>query len=186
MPDDKDARIAWSDAPETDRRPFYPIWSPTPDRDVSAVITSQDVIGVWTHWYEGRTHPCRGSRRRCEGCGLGYRRQWKGYLAGHDFNRGRSGLIEVTQEAFLRTPGLTLRKGKLRGCVIRLRRAGASRQARVVAALTEWTGDRAALPPAFDVVAALERIWGIGRPTALYMSDDGQADEEEGNGDGGP
>jgi len=151
--------VAYSDRPDPDRRPFYEIRSPTPDRDVQTVVLSASVLGVYTHHMNKRTRPCLGSREACEGCDLRFDRRWKGYLACWDRSKGRLELVELTQEAFLRCPALELKKGQLRGMVLRLARAGASRNARVTATLTPATWQPGILPPAFDVKSALERVW---------------------------
>lgn len=159
MNDRTGGAVAWSPGPDPDRRPYYPIYSPTTDRDVAVVVLSQDVTGVYVHYYNHRTRPCLASRDLCEGCDLRYPRRWKGYLACWDKSRGRLCLAQLTQEAFLRTAGLHALRGKLRGCVLRLTRAGASRNSRVNAQVKPVTWEEGLLPPAFDVKAALERIW---------------------------
>lgn len=151
--------VAWADRPDPDRRPFYEIRSPTPDRDVQTVVLSQSVLGVYTHHFNRRTRPCLGNREACEGCDLKYDRRWKGYLACWERSIGRLELVEITQEAFLRCPGFHVKDGSLRGMVLRLARAGASKNARVTATLTKATWPVGVLPAAFDVKAALERVW---------------------------
>lgn len=151
--------VAWADRPDPDRRPFYEIRSPTPDRDVQTVVLSANVLGVYTHHMNRRTRPCLGSRESCEGCDLKYDRRWKGYLACWDRSKGRLELVELTQEAFLRCPAFHTKAGQLRGMVLRLARAGASKNARVTATVTPATWPPNVLPVAFDVKAALERVW---------------------------
>lgn len=159
MSDRAEPAVAYADRPDPDRRPFYEIRSPTPDRDVQTVVLSQSVLGVYTHHFNRRTRPCLGNRETCEGCDLRYDRRWKGYLACWDRSKGRLELVEITQEAFLRCPPFHTEEGKLRGLVLRLARAGASKNARVVATLQKATWPPGALPPAFDIKAALERVW---------------------------
>lgn len=154
-----DGAVAYADRPDPDRRPFYEIRSPTMDREVQSVILSHNVLGVYTHYYNRRTRPCLGSKEKCEGCGMAYDRRWKAFLAAWDRSKGRLEMVEVTQEAFLRCPGFHVAQVDLRGMVIRLFRAGTSRNARVTAQLTKANWPPGILPAAFDVKAALERVW---------------------------
>lgn len=151
--------VAYAPFPDPDRRPFYPIYSPTTDRDVLVVLLSPDLVGVFVHYYNHRTRPCLGNKEACEGCDLRYDKRWKGFAAAWDKDKGRLCLVQVTQEAFLRTPAFHHNKGSLRGMVLRMTRAGASKNARVTATLKPATWADGVLPPAFDVKAALERVW---------------------------
>jgi len=172
MSDREGGSVSWSERPEPDRRPFYPIRTPTTDRDVVVVVLSADVLGVHVHYYNRRTRPCLGTKETCEGCGLRYDRRWKGYLSVWNRNIGRLELAEVTQEAYLRCPAFHTKKGDLRGMVLRLVRAGASRNARVTAILQPCQWERNVLPPAFDVKAALERIWFTEERANLYAEEE--------------
>lgn len=49
------------DVPVDPRGPAFPILRTPPGRSISAIITSPDLIGCFTHYYKGRTVPCEGT-----------------------------------------------------------------------------------------------------------------------------
>lgn len=167
---------AYADRPQADRRPFYPIWSPTPDREIHVVLVSQSLLGVFTHWIDGRTRPCLGSREECVGCDLKLPRRWKCFLGAFNPASGRLGILEVTQEAFLRCRQLNEDSGKLRGLTVRLIRTGLAKNARVTALVGARVTAGATVPPSFDVKAALERVWFSATPEGLDAAEPAATD----------
>lgn len=151
--------VQWADAPDSGRTVMYHIYAPKPGRDVNLVILGETLHGAYTHWIDKRTRPCMGTKENCEGCQLGIDKRWKGYLACWDRGKGRLVLAEVTREAYLRCPQFEVWKGQLRGKTLKLQRNGESRNSRVTATVAHYGGPPGSLPPAFNVVTALEHIW---------------------------
>lgn len=50
-----------SNVPPDPRGPAFPIVRTPPGRAFSAIITSPDLVGCYTHYFKGRTVPCEGA-----------------------------------------------------------------------------------------------------------------------------
>lgn len=125
------------------------------------VILSDHLVGVWTHWLDGRTQPCMAPNDcGCQRMHIPHR--WKGYLACSLTTDRKVVLAELTGEACrcisLQDSPLT---GKpLRGLVLRLQRDRRSRGGRVLAGIrSEARVASDTLPRAPDVHEELMRIW---------------------------
>ena len=136
-----------------------------------------NVVGVWTHWLEGRSTPCLG--KECRHCLEGVPQRWKGYApalwwkvwldqkTGKQQGKWLAVVVEITE-------GLTELKGRpLRGQVIELRRPGKRRNGPLEFSALDKpaAGD---LPDAFDVRPILERLWGC-RKRVVPAGQDGEA-----------
>ena len=175
---EKTPGIAWSGPPDPERGVYYPIRSPKPGREVVGVVLSETITGAIVYYEpagpderRGRSRPCNGDKKTCEGCLGGRDHVWKGYLACWDRQSGRLFLAEVTREAYLRCPMFELFKGALRAKLLRLTRNGEHANARVGARLEDLRVAGESLPPAFNVKSALERLWfGGDGPQAVTVA----------------
>jgi len=153
-------------------------WGPPPDRRLPHKIPieaapkdgsvlyfwslSCDILGVFTHWWEGRSIPCIG---RDQGCVCGVRNiwvatRWRGYLAAWHDEWERFFIAEVTDQAVRESKSVCdLAFEDLRGRKFALRRLGKNRNAKVQIELCSTKRLEYELPAAFDLREALARIW---------------------------
>lgn len=139
-----------------------------------------NVVGVWTHWLEGRSTPCMG--KECRHCHDGAPQRWKSYAPALwwrttlDQRTGKRAsqwisVVEITE-------GLGELVGRpLRGQVIELRRPGKRRNSPLEFSTLEEKvkGD---LPDAFDVRPILEKLWGC-RKRVVPTCQEGEAPEAD-------
>jgi len=162
---------------------YIPILSPSPGAPVRCVCLSDGLTSVATHWLTnpnwpqvrgeppGVTVPCVGLAHGCAGCLNVPPRsvRWKGYLAGWWAERGRLVLVELTAGAVRAAGGELLGRRDLRGKVVTVKREGYTRQSRATVEIRPSGLAEGDYPPAFDVRAALLRVWareGVLRPAA--------------------
>lgn len=85
----------WSnDVPESPRGPALPIRRTPATRPLEAIITSEDLIGCYTHFYQGSTTPCEGEG--CEACLNGMPYRWHAYMTAVDCLNNLHFIFEVT------------------------------------------------------------------------------------------
>jgi len=132
---------------------------------VTGIILSDEPYKVRTH-YLAKTVKCTATHGRCAACEAGRPTRWAGYVA-FLRNAGKGfAIVELT-------PGVTptLERwlhdhGTLRGTVITLERMKGRQNVIVrVANIAPYSGPmHDAIPAAFDVRAAMHRIWGLKLP----------------------
>lgn len=154
--------IMWDDDGPDRTLEFIPIISPRPHQKLAVVITSDSWTGAYTHFYNQRTHPCLGEAPLCEGCSRRFARRWKAYLCAIMVPGGRRVIVELTVGALDSCPALRHDRGALRGKKLNLWRRGDARNAPVMASLETLKGLEG-LPPAFDLMESLCRVWGVHR-----------------------
>lgn len=152
---------AWSDQPSPRHGTYIPVLRARPGIPVSAHILSARVQVVWVHWMgEDGTKPHYDAPHLCPGCIVGRAKRQYGYLAGWYATVGRYCLIEIPTRPLLDMwPDLDGSYSTLRGQVISIRRMGDRANAQVAVRLVVGKVPADALPPAFDVRAALLRLW---------------------------
>lgn len=156
----KCGEVRWAPTPAADRVKHVPIISPRPHQTLYMVITTEQVMGVETHWIEQRTTPCMQEVGDCRGCTAGLAKRWKGYLGGADLSTGRLGIIEVTLGAWEHCPRLQERDKSLRGLIAKLYRRGTKRNSPAFIELQAPTKN-ILLPPFPDLARQLRIIWGL-------------------------
>jgi hypothetical protein len=157
--------INWAEVPSTaDERPMLKIIHAPIDGIADFIILSPHLVGVWTHWIDGRTQPCiKGIGCLCEAEELPTR--WKGYLAAMAQGHDRPVLVELTANAARLLPACELEAphGGIRGRFLRLSRASRRKTGPIEATLGPSAPEGKLLPPCPNVQAELQRIWTSGR-----------------------
>lgn len=149
------------------------ILSPGAGQEVRAVILSDQITGLITHFIGGRTRPCTGDPATCEGCQYQAAKRWKGYLPCWSQGVGRYVLAELTTQAVRDCKELNTVNPLIRGKYLVLARPGKKPNGRVHAAVREIYTEPKKLPPAFDVIEALARIFEApDRPKRLKKTKD--------------
>lgn len=155
----------WSDVRSSDDvpdRPEHAGWSivRTPPTGVlSLVCISRGFTGVWTHWWGGRTIPCRVSN--CPAHDAGHSPRWHGYLLCEVPETKARVLFEFTEHAAA-TFAQELRERKtLRGLCFRASRSRARSNGRVLITPVKRIGSSARLPAEVPIRQVLSLIWGL-------------------------
>jgi hypothetical protein len=151
--------VPWADrppiaAPAVRRR----LISPRSVAGFQAVLLSRCLVCVPTHWIDGRTRPCAGQPCWCHAENVVPK--WKGFAACLVGEDRQEFLLELTAGACEQILNGAPDQDNMRGLVVNVRRRDRRQQAPVdVEILRQLAGG--SLPPAFDVLAVLLKVWGI-------------------------
>jgi len=152
--------VQWANQfPSGDGR-FYEVLSPKSTTPIICVVTSERWLGVYTHHFDDRTRPCTGNELDCDGCHRRLGRRWKAYLCGAMPLGNRPVIIELTHGAVQSCPVMIPPTFNMRGMKIRLWRTKPGKQSQVRCSLEGIAGDYT-VPPAFNLVRALHKVWGL-------------------------
>lgn len=139
-----------------------------PGAGMNVVILSQGVVGVWTHYWQGRTHPCT-HQPKADGqeeivCHVPHELsslRWQGWLAiQKPYGPAKSYFVAITSGSVEECPGLVNPKYNLRGMNLVLRRSTESKQSKLLASLGLGLHDGRMFPESPCVKTFLERLWG--------------------------
>lgn len=145
--------IRWDDLPP--RVQMVQIMSAKKGRPL-VVLAAGPVIGVYTHFIDGRSVPCQCDEGTCQKT-VGQAPRWKGFLPAYLPN-GRKVGVEVTIGSVRQLPLLVT--GELTGRWVRFQRSGEKSNGPLY---VEVIPERDEVPstPSFDLKATLLAMWGI-------------------------
>jgi len=152
----------WENRPDTSQTKLIPIISAPWHGKFWLVALNEDVLGVITHWVDGRTRPCYGKENGCVCAAVMLERRWKGYLGAWEPRMGRLYLAELTIDCYRHLP-FDLQPGGagVRGRAFALYRQGERKNSPVRIEIGNILEDQSVLPKRIDVKEALMRIWGV-------------------------
>ncbi len=135
--------------------------TPTSGR-IKACITSEDLIGTYTHFWKGRTLPH--DHDACQACKNGLPFRWHAWVSAYTAQEHNHVLFECTAQASQAFVAYREAHGTLRGGVFDAWRPSRRPNGRVVIQIkpTDLTG--ITLPTAPDLVKCLAIIWNIALP----------------------
>jgi hypothetical protein len=154
--------------PDPSSRWIY-IVSPKPGSPVRLTMLAKEGVSVLTHWHsdlslsgKGRTVPHTTPDDSCPYCiEANQMPRWHTYIPCWWPASSRFVLADVTVYAAQRCPELVPGSGKnLRGSGLLLQRIGKNGNSPIRAEIERGTMTAEQLPPTFDPVAALMRLWG--------------------------
>jgi len=123
------------------------------------IVTCQDMVGCWTHFFAGRTMPCTGDG--CDACGHNASSRWHAYVSAKDPATNEHVLFECTAPAAETFAVYRARHGSLRGCEFIAQRLAPRANARVCIRTKPCDLTHIDLPQSLDVRAALCHLWGV-------------------------
>jgi len=126
------------------------------------IVTSPDLIGCPTHFFNKRTIPCEPPN--CPACAAGYSWRWHGYLSAVNVKTHEHFLFEMTAQAAESFVEYRERHHDLIGCAFEAQRLGEHRNGRVIIRCKPTDLTQIKLPKAPNLVAALAHIWNIPTP----------------------
>lgn len=87
--------VDWTNqVPESPNGHALPIRRTPANKPMEAIVTSYDLIGCFTHYWKGSTHPCEGEN--CEACAEGQPYRWHAYMTAVDFFTNLHFIFECT------------------------------------------------------------------------------------------
>lgn len=122
-------------------------------------MTTRDVREVWTHYHRGRTVGC--SKPNCPGCKASCPMRYEAYVGLYVPATKFHCILGLTVGAVRQIVDQIGRLDSIRGLMIQAKRASKRLNARVVVLTQAICPDMSALPPPFEVLEHLERIWGM-------------------------
>lgn len=145
--------------PTDPRGPALPIRRTPAYSKLRAVVTSQDLLGCFTHYFKGRTAPCE--RPDCEPCRDGLPFRWHAYFACEDVATALHFIFEVTAAGA--EPFVEYRDahGTLRGCLFEAARWKSRPNGRILVRTkpADLTERRLLKPP--DLEKCLAILWNL-------------------------
>lgn len=147
------------DVPDDPRGPAFPILRTPAHKPLTAVITSEDLVGTYTHFFQGRTQPCEGVNCPAHEAGIPYR--WHAYVSAWKRSTGLHFIFECTAQAAQTFTDYRDAFGTLRGCLFTATRMNAKPNARVLIQTKplDLTTDVIPQPP--NLIKCLGILWNL-------------------------
>lgn len=166
----------FSDRPPVTRRCYtLPLVRTPSGRPLIAVVTSERLLGINTHFYGGRTIPCEDNE--CDACREGMPFRWHGYLGAYDWFRSRQFIFEVTAAGADQLLIYYQAMGTLRGCAFQATRRTRSPNSKVQIETKPADLSKIHMPEQPDIIKCLATIWQI--PTAAFEQIDHRDQQPE-------
>lgn len=152
--------IDWSnDVPESSKGQALPIRRTPAGKPLEAIVTSFDLIGCYTHYWHGSTHPCQGDN--CDPCLDGMPYRWHAYMSCVDFFTNLHMIFECTGMSAEFFTAFRDKYASLRGCHFKATRWNSRPNGRILirckmADLTERT-----IPEPPDLKKAMAILWSV-------------------------
>jgi len=148
--------------PDEAQNQSLPIHRTPATKTLTAIITSEDLLATFTHYYRGRTTPCE--KPDCEPCRNGMPYRYHAYVSAWSPRSQLHFIFECTAQA---AENLVAHRDKyktLRGCQIEAYRWGKKQNGRVVLHTTPSGVAPSDLPLPPDLVKCLSVLWNIPLP----------------------
>jgi len=123
------------------------------------MITCNELLGCYTHWWTGRTIPCE--TPNCEACAENQPARWHAYTSCFDPKTHEVFIFECTANAARALEHYFNSFGTLRGCLITATRPKRRRNAKIEILTQPADLSNLNLPRPPDLTKALAIIWQI-------------------------
>jgi hypothetical protein len=137
----------------------YDLRRTPPDRPLRAVITCNELLGCYTHWWSGRTVPCESPH--CPACEENTPARWHAYVSCFDPKTHEVFLFECTACAARALEHYYNSFGSLRGCLFTATRPKRRRNAKIEILTQPADLSNLTLPQPPNLEKALAIIWQI-------------------------
>lgn len=121
------------------------------------IITSEEVIGCYTHWDKSRTQPC--PDKTCTKCHEGIPRRWQAWISLVSQVTDRQIVVQVSPLAHQALDEARAKYGYLRGLLCQLSRQAPRENARIIVDTRQLPKPPDGLPPPVDIQRYMENIW---------------------------
>lgn len=151
----------WSNEPPPEAEEFAHRIIRTPaGKPLCGIITSPDLIGCPTHYFNHRTVPCE-DPNPCEACTEGHSRRWHGYVSVLVTGTLEHAILELTSFACQSLKHYAKIHNSLRACNVRASRPSGRANGRVNLELKALEESRLRLPEPFNVLRVMCHIWNV-------------------------
>lgn len=155
--------IAWTTTvPAQPRGPALPIRRTPANKPLTAIVTSPDLIGCYTHFYQGSTIPH--AEDNCEACLNGQPYRWHAYMSAVDNYTNLHFIFECTA---ISAEFFTVYRSKhatLRGCLFQAKRWNSKPNGRILIQTKPADLSERQIPPAPDLIKAMAILWSLPHP----------------------
>lgn len=152
--------IDWSNqVPENSKGNALPIRRTPAGKPMEAIVTSFDLIGCFTHFWKGSTHPCQGEK--CEACAEGQPYRWHAYMTAVDFFTNLHMIFECTAISAEFFTAFRERYASLRGCHFKATRWNSRPNGRILITTRMANLDERTLPEPPDLKKAMAILWSL-------------------------
>jgi len=145
--------------PTDPRGMAFPIERTPAHGKLVAAVTSENLIGTYTHFWKGHTMPC--TQPDCEAHDAGIPFRWHGYVAALSNKNSLHFIFEFTAQAADTFDQYRKAHGTLRGCRFEATRLHSRFNGRVILTCRPLDQQQYQLPTAPDVAACMAIIWNI-------------------------
>lgn len=141
-----------------------------PDRRLDLVLVSRDLLGVRTHYFRGRTTPCR--RADCPACATGMLSRWTGYVLALEWSKHIPSIFEFTPGCVETLRNIQGTHGTLRMAKISASRASHRANGKVVITYKGQLPDGGvpSIPEDEPLLPLLLKIWGLSEAAGVPSS----------------
>lgn len=148
----------FSDTPPTDPRgPSFQIVRTPTGKPLAGIITSENLVGCYTHFYKRRTMPCE--RRDCEACQAGIPFRWHAYQSALIAKTHAHVIFECTAQAAQNFVEYREQHGTIRGCWFTASRMNFAPNARIIITCQPADLREIILPKPPDMIKCLAILW---------------------------
>lgn len=130
---------------------------------LTAVVTSDDLVGCPTHFFGGRTVPCE--TEQCVPCQEGISWRWHGYVSAYLLKAKLHFLFEMTARCAEVLIQYRRANGTLRGCYFEATRPSGTQNGRVYLQTKPLDLEGVPVPDPPDLPKLLSMIWNLPSPT---------------------
>lgn len=128
-------------------------------KGLTAIVTGDDLVGHYTHYWRGRTTICR--KTGCEPCSQSRTPRWYGFLDVWSPSTNAIAMFELTPTCIEPIDRYLAAHGTLRGSKITIQRATAKVNSRLICTIEESQFSPSAIPPAVDLKRHLAKMWEL-------------------------
>jgi len=154
--------------PDDGKGPALQLFRTPTKKSLQAIVTSDDLVGCPTHFYQGRTMPHE--EGQCEACHHGIPWRWHGYVSASDTATHQHFLFEFTARVAETFVAYRETYGTLRGCLFKAKRVNDNPNGRVVVHTARADLVKYTLPTAPNLLDCLAILWNLPKPS---LSTDG-------------
>lgn len=148
-----------SEIPKEEKAYGFDLRRTPPDKALNAICIQEDLIGVFTHFFHGRTTPCEGTA--CDACAANQPARWHGYVAAFDPRTHEQFIFEFTLKPASAFKVYRDTYGTLRGCLFDAYRPKRTKNSRVVIRCKPVDLTKIQIPQPIDLVRALSTVWQL-------------------------
>jgi len=148
----------FSDTPPADPRgPSYQIVRTPTGQPLVGIVTSENLVGCFTHFWKRRTMPCE--RENCEACQSGIPFRWHAYISAILSKTRAHVLFECTAQAAESFVTYREAHGTTRGCLFTASRMNYAPNARIIINCKPADLREIILPKPPNIVKCLAILW---------------------------